>query len=263
MKRLLILLLGMGLCLAAGAQQSPRAEAARPPATDDSSSRANSDASPAQPATAPSADAEQDTAGVKKGNPLARLKDRVKNQMSSGCANVIVQRCWDTQTQEQSPDGQPDSDNAPPRSDTPSKTPPLGDEESSSKQTKVDLTPPPGEGPDFRKRAPAPETPQMPRWDPHRAEKDVEVGDFYFKKQNYAAAASRYREALEWKSNDAPATIGLAQSLEKLGQFGEARSYYAGYLKILPKGPEAQKAREALERLKDKADQPATSSRIR
>ena len=33
-------------------------------------------------------------------------------------------------------------------------------------------------------------------YDPHRASKDIEVGDFYFKKKNYGAALERYREAL-------------------------------------------------------------------
>jgi hypothetical protein len=29
---------------------------------------------------------------------------------------------------------------------------------------------------------------QESRWNPHMAEKDVEVGDFYFKRKNYRAA---------------------------------------------------------------------------
>ena len=34
-------------------------------------------------------------------------------------------------------------------------------------------------------------------WNPHKAAKDIEVGDYYFKeRKNYRAAADRYREAL-------------------------------------------------------------------
>lgn len=88
-------------------------------------------------------------------------------------------------------------------------------------------------------------------WDPHKAAKDVEVGDFYFKRGNYRAAEDRYREALLYKQNDAMATFRLAESLEKLDRSAEAREEYESYLKILPFGPEAGAAKKALERLKN------------
>jgi tetratricopeptide (TPR) repeat protein len=87
-------------------------------------------------------------------------------------------------------------------------------------------------------------------WDPHKAAKDVEVGDFYFKRGNYKAAEDRYREALRYKENDAVATIRLAESLEKLGALDDAQSEYESYLKILPHGPEAEHVQKALNRLK-------------
>ncbi len=87
-------------------------------------------------------------------------------------------------------------------------------------------------------------------WNPHKAAKDIEVGDFYFKRKNYRAAEDRYREALVYKENDAVATIKLAVCLEKLYQPDEARKQYESYLKILPQGPQADEARKALLRLK-------------
>jgi len=87
-------------------------------------------------------------------------------------------------------------------------------------------------------------------WNPHKAEKDVEVGDFYFKRKNYRAALDRYREALYYKYNDAVATFRLGVCQEKLGDPGEARKAYEAYLKILPQGPFAAEAHQALERLK-------------
>jgi tetratricopeptide (TPR) repeat protein len=87
-------------------------------------------------------------------------------------------------------------------------------------------------------------------WDPHKAAKSVEVGDFYFKRKNYRAAEDRYREALRYKDNDAVATIRLAVCLEKLGIFDDARAEYESYLKILPHGPESSEAQKAIERLK-------------
>jgi Flp pilus assembly protein TadD len=87
-------------------------------------------------------------------------------------------------------------------------------------------------------------------WDPHKAAKSVEVGDFYFKRKNYRAAEDRYREALTYKENDAVATFRLAICLEKLELPNDARQEYESYLKILPHGPEAEQAQKAIERLK-------------
>ena len=87
-------------------------------------------------------------------------------------------------------------------------------------------------------------------WDPHKAAKSVEVGDFYFRRRNYKAAEERYREALTYKANDAVATFRLAEALEKLGVLDDARAEYESYLKILPHGPELQQAQKAIDRLK-------------
>jgi hypothetical protein len=86
-------------------------------------------------------------------------------------------------------------------------------------------------------------------WDPHKAQKDIEVGDFYFKRENYLAALDRYQEALYYKNNDALATYRLAVCHDKLGDSDDARKSYQAYLKILPEGPFAADARKALTRL--------------
>src|SRR5437879_9377509 len=117
-------------------------------------------------------------------------------------------------------------------------------EESSSKDTRIDLTPPK----DDQKNHPmsgvaisdaeesASDVQEFHPWDPHKAAKDVEVGDFYFKRKNYRAALERYREALQWKDNDAIANFRMALCLEKLNQHQEAAVHYQAYLKILPHG---------------------------
>ena len=92
-------------------------------------------------------------------------------------------------------------------------------------------------------------------YNPMKAMKDVEVGDFYYKKENYSAAISRYREALDFKPHDAEATYKLAEALKKTGDTVGARENYEAYLKILPNGPYAKKAREALSNLKEKTAQ--------
>lgn len=90
---------------------------------------------------------------------------------------------------------------------------------------------------------------ELRTWDPHKAAKDVEVGDFYFKRQNYRAAEARYRDALLYKDNDAIATIKLAECLEKLGVLDDARTEYQSYLKILPHGPQSGEAQKGIARL--------------
>lgn len=136
----------------------------------------------------------------------------------------------------------------------------LEDGESSSKDTKVDLSPPdddvkvhPHSADALRDEqgtgAGSGEVAEFHPWDPHKAAKDVEVGDYYFKNKNYKAAESRYREALYYKDNDALATFRLAICLEKLGQPDEAVAEYQSYLKILPDGAEANTASKAIERL--------------
>lgn len=137
----------------------------------------------------------------------------------------------------------------PPRSDR-QKNP----NESSSKDRQGDLSPPPE---DVREHPDNYEVMEMHPYDPHRAEKDVEVGDFYFKRQNYKAAISRYCEALLFKSNDAIAIFRLAQALDRAGDLAGARGNYEGYLKLLPEGPFAAEAKKALQRITALPEQPS------
>ncbi len=126
--------------------------------------------------------------------------------------------------------------------------PPRSDEESSSNQTRIDLSPPTNDSlahPDGGHVA----DDVTHEWNPLRAMKDVEVGDYYFRAGNYKAALSRYREALQFKPHDAVATFKLAQALEKSKDFEEARIRYQEYLVILKDGPSAREAKKALERL--------------
>jgi len=135
--------------------------------------------------------------------------------------------------------------------------------QSSSKDTLIDLSPPPGddkahpESSDLlvdETAAPGSgNVAEFHTWNPHKAAKDIEVGNFYFKRKNYRAAADRYREALYYKDNDAEATYHLAVCLDKLDQPDDAGKAYESYLKILPHGPQAEEAQKAIDRLKGAA----------
>ena len=131
----------------------------------------------------------------------------------------------------------PQANPAPPRSEP--NPAPRGPDDSSSRDTSPG---PPPEAPDDS-------VSEFRPWDPHKAMRDVEIGDFYFKRENYKGALSRYCEALQYKPNDAAATFRIAESLEKFGDLAGARTYYQAYLKILPRGPFAAQARRALDRM--------------
>jgi Flp pilus assembly protein TadD len=178
--------------------------------------------------------------------------------------------------QESAPSRSPAQSNSPAtQPQVPNLPPPRSDEvqvqdlgpavgESSSKDSPVDLNAPA----DDEKKHPQSSTAvanaeaasldqggvtELHSWDPHKAAKDVEVGDFYFKRKNYRAAEARYRDALAFKDNDAIATIKLAVCLEKLGILDDARAEYESYLRILPHGPEAREAEKAIARLSAQA----------
>jgi tetratricopeptide (TPR) repeat protein len=133
-------------------------------------------------------------------------------------------------------------------------------EMSSSKDTRIDLSPPKDDSknhPNSVVITDEDETPsdvdEMHPWDPHKAAKDIEVGDYYFKRKNYKGALERYKDALIYKPNDALANFRLAECEEKVGSASDAVQHYEAYLKILPNGPFAADARKSLDRLKSAA----------
>lgn len=145
-----------------------------------------------------------------------------------------------------------DNRKQPPRSDQ------LAPDESSSKQTQIDVAPPSGD--EKHAGASDDELGEFHPYDPHKAAKCIEVGDYYLKQGNTRAAISRYEEALEWKPRDAEATYKLGDVQEKLGDYKAALANYQEYIKILPKGPFALKAQQGIDRLKAKAGVTANPS---
>jgi tetratricopeptide (TPR) repeat protein len=146
--------------------------------------------------------------------------------------------------------------------------------ESSSRDTRIDLAPPKddaknhpnsgvaiseadkpapeakGDDPNHAKSSSSDDVQEFHPWNPYRAGKDLEVGDFYFKRKNYRAALTRYEDALQWKDNDALANFRAAECYEKLQQPDDAIAHYQAYLKILPHGPLSHDAEKALSKLK-------------
>ena len=137
-------------------------------------------------------------------------------------------------------------------------------EESSSRSTRTDISPPPDDEknhpgsknelqelglPDISDNPEPTDVQEFHPWNPMKALKDIEVGNYYFNRKNYKAALDRYKEALYYKDGDAVASYRLALCEEKLGDKAEAKKYYAQYLKVLPEGPLAKDAQASLDRL--------------
>jgi tetratricopeptide (TPR) repeat protein len=120
--------------------------------------------------------------------------------------------------------------------------------ESSSKDSQVDFNASP------RAKDPGPAINSVDEgtfrpWDPHRAAKDVEVGNYYLRLKNYRAALDRFNDALVYKPKDAEATYGLAFTQEKLDLLSQAYQNYREYLKIMDSGPHAKEAQDAIKRI--------------
>jgi tetratricopeptide (TPR) repeat protein len=169
---------------------------------------------------------------------------------------------WATAQQQSTPE----PNQEPPRSDRNKEA-----GESSSRDSRIDLSPPKDDAKNHPYSGAAvadaeaemsPDVQEFHPWDPHKALKDIEVGDFYLKRKNYRAALDRYREALVWKPNDAIANFRMAQCFEKLNQPEEARTHYEEYLKILPHGPLSEEAQKGLEKLKGAAEKDQASGKV-
>jgi tetratricopeptide (TPR) repeat protein len=201
--------------------------------------------------------------------------DRARDQSKDQSPDQSKGQGQDSGTKRFSARNQLPQSDAPPRSDAagdPAETLPAlpsatGDDRtfSSSREDVLDLSPPkddlkdhPGSAAAMAREAEEEnaangDVQEFHQWNPMRALKNVEVGDYYFKRKNYRAAMDRYKEALFYKENDAVATFRLAVSQEKLGDKTGALNNYTAYLKILPHGPFADEAQNSIGRLSSEA----------
>jgi len=89
--------------------------------------------------------------------------------------------------------------------------------------------------------------------DTARADKDLNVADFYIKDGNYAGAYLRYKDAVTFDPDDPDAHFGLAEMARKKGKTAEAIAEYSATLKMDPKGKHAKESRKALAELQPAA----------
>lgn len=87
-------------------------------------------------------------------------------------------------------------------------------------------------------------------FNPLQAEKDLRVGNFYWKQGKYRAAEARFREATKWNENLGAAWLRLGEANEKLKDTKAAREAYAKYLEVASDAKNVAEIRKRLEKLK-------------
>jgi tetratricopeptide (TPR) repeat protein len=87
-------------------------------------------------------------------------------------------------------------------------------------------------------------------FNPLQAKKDITVGNQYFKKGSYRAAAGRFFEATKWNDADTEAWLRLAETQEKLRDHKAAREAYEKYLELAPDAKNAGEIQKKIAKLK-------------
>lgn len=83
-------------------------------------------------------------------------------------------------------------------------------------------------------------------FNPLEAERDLKIGNYYFKKGNYKGALGRFREATRWNPAFAEAYLRLGETEEKMKDKPAALEAYAKYLELAPDGKEAEAVKKKL-----------------
>ena len=94
----------------------------------------------------------------------------------------------------------------------------------------------------------------QPAWDPLRAEKDLEVGQYYMRKGDVDAAIDRFQDATTAKPGYAIPFRYLAEAQEKKGLKRQALASYSRYLELYPHAEDGDKIRKKMDKLRSQTD---------
>jgi tetratricopeptide (TPR) repeat protein len=122
-------------------------------------------------------------------------------------------------------------------------------QESSSKPADAPSAAPPKPFPKQKKDSATQNAPDQPMWDPLRAEKDLEVGQFYMRKGDLDAAIDRFQDAAIAKPGYAVPFRFLGEAQEKKGLKKQALKSYQRYLDLFPHAEDSDKVRKKIDKL--------------
>ncbi|SRR6266849_6683397 len=114
--------------------------------------------------------------------------------------------------------------------------------------------PPPTEKqPEAQEQAPPEEDeaqkPKEYSFNPLQADKEVRIGNFYFHKGKYKAAAQRYGEATKWNPNLAEAYVRLGEAEEKQKDWRAAREAYEKFVQLAADDKRSPEIRKKIAKL--------------
>ena len=89
---------------------------------------------------------------------------------------------------------------------------------------------------------------------PQLAEQNINIGNFYYKKGNYAAAIQRYLEAIEYEPNSIRAYEAITRAYEKNGEPVKAIKAYKDFIEKNPDSPKSSEFRVRLAKLEKKSN---------
>jgi tetratricopeptide (TPR) repeat protein len=95
--------------------------------------------------------------------------------------------------------------------------------------------------------------PEVKGPDPILCEKNISIGDYYYKQKNYVAAIRRYLDALEFQADSARAYDALARAYQKNGQPAKAIAAYKQFIEKNPDSPSIAEFRARLAKLEKNA----------
>jgi tetratricopeptide (TPR) repeat protein len=96
--------------------------------------------------------------------------------------------------------------------------------------------------------------PDQPSWDPLRAEKDIEVGQYYMRKGDVDAAIDRFQDATTAKPGYAVPFRYLGEAQEKRGLKKQAIASYSRYLDLYPHAEDGAKIRKKIDKLRSEVE---------
>jgi tetratricopeptide (TPR) repeat protein len=88
-----------------------------------------------------------------------------------------------------------------------------------------------------------------------KANKAVEVGQYYFKKGKYDAAIDRYKEAIEIRPEFGLPYRLVGEAYEKKKFKPEAIEWYEKYIKVVPRAVDVDNVRKRIEALRHEIEQ--------
>lgn len=114
----------------------------------------------------------------------------------------------------------------------------------------ADPAPPPKKAPQKTNKDNATQSAaDQPTWDPLRAEKDLEVGQYYMRKGDVDAAIDRFQDATTAKPGYAVPFRLLGEAQEKKGLKKQAIKSYQRYLDLYPHAEDTDKIKKKIEKL--------------